>query len=61
MTQTYFEENKIDIFVTNQEEYITELVDEIDFVVFKAIPDSTDWNHLLNRINPQITKDFSIE
>lgn len=61
LTQTYFEENKIDLFVTNQEEYITELVDEIDFVVFKAIPDSTDWNHLLNRINPQITKDFSIE
>lgn len=60
LTREYFETNEIDLFVTNQEEYITDLVENIAFFVFKAIPDSTDWNHLLNRINPTITKDFSI-
>lgn len=60
LTREYFEINEIDLFVTNQEEYITELVKDIDFVVFKAIPDSIDWNHFLSRINPKITKDFSI-
>lgn len=60
LKREYFETNEIDLFVTNQEEYITDLVKNIKFVVFKAIPDSTDWNHLLNRINPTITKDFSV-
>lgn len=60
MTQEYFDKNKIDLFITNQEEYITESVANIDFVLFKSLPDAEDWNELLTRINPQITKDFSI-
>ena len=60
MTQEYFDKNKVDIFITNQEEYITELVANIDFVLLKSLPDAEDWNELLTRINPQITKDFSI-
>ncbi|WP_429975012.1 helix-turn-helix domain-containing protein [Enterococcus sp. DIV0840c] len=60
MTQAYFDRNQVDLFVTNQEEYITELVANIDFILLKSLPDAEDWNELLTRINPQITKDFSI-
>lgn len=60
MTEEYFDKNKVDIFITNQEEYITELVTNIDYVLFKSLPDAEDWNKLLTRINPQIIEDFSI-
>lgn len=56
--KTFLSENQIDIFVTNQSEYISEIVKEMEYVVFKAIPDTSDWNELLKCINPQITRDF---
>lgn len=55
---TYLKEYAVDIFVTNQEDYISEMIQEIDFVLFKSIPDQSDWNRLLRKINPQIVKDF---
>lgn len=60
LTQSYLEEHQIDLFVTNKEEYLTSLVKDIDFVLFKSLPDTSDWNNLLTTINPQITKDFTL-
>lgn len=57
---SYFKEHSIDLFVTNEEEYITELVRNIDFLVFKAVPDNSDWNQLLTKINSRIAQDFNI-
>lgn len=60
LNDKYLTDNKINLFVTNQEEYVRELLPNIDFILFKTIPDSRDWNQLLQAINPQITKDFSL-
>lgn len=60
LKSVYLQENQIDLFVTNQEEYLTEIIAGIDYVLFKAIPDRADWNQLLKAINPTINRDFSI-
>lgn len=60
LNEKYLTDNKINLFVTNQEDYVRELIPTIDFILFKTIPDSRDWNQLLQAINPQITKDFSL-
>lgn len=60
LDQKYLKEHTIDLFVTNQEEYISELVEDLDFVIFKSIPDQSDWKQLLKKINPQIVRDFSL-
>lgn len=60
LTNHYFEINQIDILVTNQEEYVASLTDTIDYVLFKTIPDKEDWSNLLERINPNMIKDFSL-
>lgn len=60
LNQAYLTEHAIDLFVTNQEEYLSEMLEKIDFVIFKAIPDQSDWNLLLKTINPQIARDFSL-
>lgn len=60
LNQSYLKEHAIDLLVTNQEEYLSEFLEDIDFVLFKAIPDQSDWNLLLKKINPQIARDFSL-
>lgn len=60
LDQSYLKEHEIDLFVTNQEEYLSEVLEKIDFVIFKEIPDQSDWNLLLKTINPQIARDFSL-
>lgn len=60
LTPKYFRKNQIDLLVTNHEDHITDLIQDIDYLIFKTIPDGEDWNRLLNQINPQITRDFRI-
>lgn len=60
MNHHFLEENQIDLFVTNYPEYLSYFQQDIDFVLYKSIPDMADWNHLLQQINPQMPKDFSL-
>lgn len=60
MDDQFFYNQQIDIFVTNYADYVTYLEKDIDYILFQAIPDMEDWNHLLERINPQILRDFSL-
>jgi hypothetical protein len=54
----FFYKNQIDIFVTNYADYVSYLEKDMDYILFHSIPNNDDWNHLLERINPQITNDF---
>lgn len=60
LTADFIKYYKIDLFVTNTEEYIGKIRGKTDFLVFKKYPDEFDWNHLLDKINPEITRDFSL-
>lgn len=60
MDNQFFYNQKIEIFVTNYADYVSYLEKDMDYILFKSIPDIEDWNHLLERINPQIQKDFSL-
>lgn len=61
LTKFYFERHQIDLFVTNQEEYTIEFYEGMDCMLFKSLPDTSDWNKLLNYINPRIIQDLSFE
>ncbi|WP_430612520.1 helix-turn-helix domain-containing protein [Enterococcus sp. DIV0876] len=52
----YIAENGINLLVTNYPEYMNDFLSTIDCLLLKAIPDATDWNNLLNHINPKITR-----
>ncbi|WP_213355498.1 helix-turn-helix domain-containing protein [Enterococcus casseliflavus] len=56
LSQEYLEEKGIDLLVTNYSEYITEFLLNVECILLKAIPDASDWNRLLNKINPRILR-----
>ncbi len=56
----YLEQNTIDLLVTNYAEHATEFRDIVECIVFKTIP-SSDWNRLLERINPNVTRQFALK
>lgn len=60
MSATYFTDHKIDIVVTNYSEHISDYVQSIPHLLFKATPDSSDWNRLLTMIDPRSTQIFSL-
>lgn len=60
VSDRFFEANQVELFVTNYPDYISYFQQSIDFVLFKSIPDIADWNRLLERIDPQLPKDFSL-
>ncbi|MEB8401535.1 helix-turn-helix domain-containing protein [Enterococcus casseliflavus] len=60
LNKKFLSENKIDIFVTNQGDYITEFLANVEYLVFKSLPDISDWNNLLKMINPQLGKDLRL-
>ena len=60
MDNHFFYQNQIDIFVTNYADYVSYLEKDMEYILFQSIPTIDDWNHLLERINPQILKDFSL-
>lgn len=60
MDNQFFYKNQIDIFVTNYADYVSYLEKDMAYILFHSIPTIDDWNNLLERINPQILKDFSI-
>lgn len=57
----YLEQNTIDLLVTNYAEHATEFRDIVECIVFKTIPSSSDWNRLLERINPNVTRQFALK
>jgi len=57
----YLEQNTIDLLVTNYAEHATEFRDIVECIVFKTIPSSSDWNRLLERINPDVTRQFALK
>lgn len=61
LNNKFLSENKIDIFVTNQGDYITEFLANVEYLVFKSLPDRSDWNNLLKMINPQLGKDLRLD
>ena len=60
MDNHFFYLNQIDILVTNYADYVSYLEKDMECILFQPIPTIDDWNHLLERINPQIMKDFSL-
>lgn len=54
LSHEYLKEKKIDLLTTNYSEYTTEYLLDVESVLLKSIPDASDWNRLLNHINPRI-------
>ncbi|MBV6372587.1 hypothetical protein IGJ74_000826 [Enterococcus sp. AZ009] len=61
LSQDYFEENNIDLLVTNYSDYLTDYLLDIECILFKSIPEASDWNKLFYWLNPKITHDFILE
>lgn len=55
LTHQYVQNKNINLLITNYSEYMTEWMLEVDCVLLKSMPDASDWNRLLNHINPKIT------
>ncbi|EAC5490605.1 M protein trans-acting positive regulator, partial [Listeria monocytogenes] len=60
-TPHYLKQNQIDLIVTNYAEHASAFRDTIECIVFKTIPSSSDWNRLLERINPDVTRQFALK
>lgn len=56
LSQEYLKEKGIDLLITNYSEYTTEFLLDVECILLKAIPDASDWNRLLNKINPRILR-----
>lgn len=61
VTPHYLKQNQIDLIVTNYAEHASAFRDTIECIVFKTIPSSSDWNRLLERINPDVTRQFALK
>ncbi|MBP1044305.1 helix-turn-helix domain-containing protein [Vagococcus sp. BWB3-3] len=46
----------VDIIVTNYSEYINDYVLKSEYLLFQTIPTADDWNSLLKKISPALTK-----
>lgn len=55
----YFVKNRIDLFVTNYNEYLS-VPRNLECILFKPIPDASDWTNLLNKINPKIIQSIKL-
>jgi hypothetical protein len=60
LDQAYIDRYQIDLVVTNYSEYMIDLLKDHHAILFQTVPDANDWNRLLNEINAQITKEFSL-
>lgn len=56
----YLERNHIDLIVMNTEDYFEQFDWSVNTLLLKSIPDASDWNRFLRRINPKITNHFSL-
>lgn len=56
LSPAYLKEKQIDLLVTNYSEYTMEYLLEVECILLKSFPDATDWNRLLNQINPRILR-----
>lgn len=58
VNKKYLIENKIDILITNYPEHVEEFQSEAECILFRSIPSASDWNRLLEKINPKITNQY---
>lgn len=61
VTPQYLKQNQIDLLVTNYAEHAAAFRNIVECIVFKTIPTSSDWNRLLERINPNVTRQFALK
>lgn len=56
----FLEKNKIDIVITNHNDYISDYTINITHIKFKTFPDSNDWNKLFKLLDISLFKIFSL-
>lgn len=54
-------QKNIDLLVTNYAEHAADFRDIVECIFFKTIPTSADWNRLIDRINPNVTRQFALK
>ncbi|WP_208559712.1 helix-turn-helix domain-containing protein [Marinilactibacillus kalidii] len=60
MSMTYFDDNNIDIIVTNYNEYIADYIEDREYILFEVNPTTKDWKKLFTLINPRYTYLFGL-
>lgn len=58
VNQLYLKKHHINLVITNYYEHIEEFSNITECILFKTIPDASDWNRLLEKINPKITNQY---
>ncbi len=61
VNSSYLEQNHIDLLITNYSEHITEFREITECLLFKSIPAASDWNRLLEKINPKIINQYVLK
>lgn len=56
LSHEYLKEKNIELLITNYSEYATEYLLDVESILLKPIPDASDWNRLLNKINTRILR-----
>ncbi|MGA5592500.1 helix-turn-helix domain-containing protein [Enterococcus mundtii] len=53
MTKEYFQENSIDIVVTNYSEYLFDSLGDVNYILFELMPTEKNWTQLLDYVNKE--------
>lgn len=61
LSDSYIKNSKIDLLVTNYNEYLTYSSIGLECLLMKAVPDSLDWINLLNIIDPNLHRIFRVD
>lgn len=58
VNKNYLLKNKIDFLITNHPEHVEEFQEVTECILFRSIPSASDWNRLLEKINPKIINQY---
>lgn len=60
ISEDFLKENEFDLLITNYDEFWFDINQGTETIIIKSIPDIQDWNRILNKVNPRITKLFTL-
>lgn len=57
---SYIKDHDINLIVTNYMDYTEEYINDIDYLLMQTFPDASDWNNLIQKLNPKILRTLSL-